>query len=166
MLRAIPCSTARGNVGSGIRPRPFFLAPMTGHSASSADWNIYRTIGDFELMSSAILGQSMLLGSCSRVQHVGDLGPQLFSIAGFALPDGVNLPSGSAELGVHCSVPRDIACEFIKPKLAIALWRRRSATAGVPVPKATVDKQRYPVSGKNDVRTPRQIAPMHSKAIS
>lgn len=100
------------------------------------------------------------------MRHWGNLGNKFsfqgFFITGFqfAFPDGDHIPSHEGKFSLYHRVTYLIPFQFLLPKSSIGFRNRGTFTAGVLVPKTTVHEDGGTILGQDDIRCPREIAPI------
>src|SRR5262249_41834724 len=79
-----------------------------------------------------------------------------------ALPDHENAPAHLNEIGYCCLVPRCILFQLCFPKRDIRLRSCGKPTFPVPVPEASMHKNRHAAAHEHDVRRSRQVSVIQS----
>jgi hypothetical protein len=69
-------------------------------------------------------------------------------------------------LALFGGVPLDVASEFFCPKCFTRLRHRRTIAIAMSMPKAAMNEDDLPQSGKNQIRRSWQIATVEAKAIT
>lgn len=101
----------------------------------------------------------------SALQKRNDPRPNRVEIRDFAFPDHERLPAHLEQAGSVFRVPFPVALEFRYPVI-LPRFRKPSARTGVHVPKTTVNEDRFPSPGKDQVRSAGQVSPVKPVTIS
>jgi len=91
---------------------------------------------------------------------------EFFPFSGLALPYGEYLPTEPTQLAGIALVSGRILRPLFLPEVSIRSWHHSTITALVHVKEAAVDEDGDLAAGHNDVRLPRQIAPVQAIAES
>ena len=89
---------------------------------------------------------------------------QACDVLGLTFPDHQHTPTHSAQLANGKTIPFDIPANLRVPEPLVALRPCAPTATAMPVPEATVYKDRGAPARQNHVRSPRDIAGMKAKA--
>jgi hypothetical protein len=85
-------------------------------------------------------------------------------VPGIALPNDVHAPSELGECSSNLAVARDVPVEFCLPEVGAGFRVVGEGAAGMSVPEAAVDEDRYLPAGQDDVGDAGKVAAVESKA--
>src|SRR5689334_12589939 len=88
------------------------------------------------------------------------------TVKGFTFPDDQNIPTQTLQIAHTCCVSPYIHHEFLVPVLFSSLGSRRPSTTLMPMPKAAMDENDLLHTGKNEVRSARQISAMEPSTMT
>ncbi len=107
-----------------------------------------------------------MYASTDEIEFSVESGSQSIQVASFAAPDHENAPSQGLQLPSLASVPLHVRCELRLPESRVRFGGGAESALWMPVPKTTVDEQRHPIFGKNDIGCPGQVFTMQAKTQS
>lgn len=87
-------------------------------------------------------------------------------VARHALPDRDDAPAGPSQLARNPSIARHVPQELRRPECSPRGRMGGEATALMPMPEATMHKDRDAMAIENDIRPPLQIRGVHSNAVT
>src|SRR5262249_49905719 len=90
---------------------------------------------------------------------------QFRQVANFALPYNERGPTKFSHVTYILDIPCHVAFDLCTPKFEIRLRQRSTVTVLVSVPKTTMDKDQFPKSRQDDIRSSREPFVIKSEAI-
>lgn len=106
--------------------------------------------------------------SCNpwRSQEIHHCWQSSFDSLGLTFPNCQRSPPGRFKLQNLTSVTLDVASELVLPKIDARLWSGGKTAGRMPMPKASMDKQRLAACDKHDVGRPRQTLHVRLKTVA
>lgn len=90
--------------------------------------------------------------------------PDGLLVSRLTFPDDENPPPENPQRLFVAAVPGDVVRELLGPERNMRFGRVCVATSAVPMPETPVYENNQPVSGKNHIRTTRNIFPVQAEA--